>query len=157
MTASPQRLPGIGERLVVLDLDGREVSVLRRSAGTVEVDGGEGRAVVLDASAAVVLGAFLTGRVHLGRGVGPRLAEAWGELVVDAFELDAADAAVGRTIGAIGVRRRTGMTVIAILRGHRPIVAPDPDTPLAAGDVLVVVGREADRDGFERTMRDGRA
>ena len=42
------------------------------------------------------------------------------------------------------IRHRTGVTVVAILRGAVPIVAPDPDTRLEAGDDVVIVCRPAD-------------
>jgi TrkA domain protein len=46
----------------------------------------------------------------------------------------------GRTIGDARVRTRTGVSIVAVLRGEHAIPAPGPDLQLAPGDYLVVVG-----------------
>lgn len=46
----------------------------------------------------------------------------------------------GRSIGAGRIRTRTGVSIVAVLRGDTTIPAPEPDVVLLAGDVLVVVG-----------------
>lgn len=48
---------------------------------------------------------------------------------------------VGRTLAALDLRQRIGLSVIGIRRGDQRIVSPSPDTMLEAGDVLVVLGR----------------
>ncbi len=45
-----------------------------------------------------------------------------------------------RTIGAGRVRTRTGVSIVAILRGDQAIPAPGPDVEVRPGDYLVVVG-----------------
>ena len=52
-----------------------------------------------------------------------------------------------RTIGETEMRTRTGVSVIAVIRGDHPIPAPGPDDRLEAGDVVVVTGTA---DGIER-------
>lgn len=47
---------------------------------------------------------------------------------------------VGRTIGDARVRTRTGVSIVAVLRGEHAVPAPGPDFELAPGDYLVVVG-----------------
>jgi TrkA domain protein len=44
------------------------------------------------------------------------------------------------TIGAAGLRTRTGVSVVAVLRGDLAIPAPGPDVAVEPGDYLVVVG-----------------
>jgi len=46
----------------------------------------------------------------------------------------------GRPMGDARIRTRTGASVVAIVRGSQVIASPTPDLPLAAGDVVVVVG-----------------
>lgn len=48
--------------------------------------------------------------------------------------------AVGRSIGDNEVRARTGVSIVAIVRGGNAIPAPGPDESLLADDVAVVVG-----------------
>ena len=47
---------------------------------------------------------------------------------------------VGRTIGDARLRTRTGVSVVALLREDHAVPAPGPDTEIASGDYLVVVG-----------------
>jgi TrkA domain protein len=46
----------------------------------------------------------------------------------------------GRTIADTQARTRTGVSIVAILRGDGAIPAPTPDARLEPGDTLVVVG-----------------
>jgi CPA2 family monovalent cation:H+ antiporter-2 len=47
---------------------------------------------------------------------------------------------VGRSLQELDVRRQSGATVIAIRRGDERLINPPPDTRLAEGDVLFVLG-----------------
>jgi TrkA domain protein len=44
------------------------------------------------------------------------------------------------TIGAARVRTRTGVSIVAVLRGDQAIPAPGPEAELKPGDYVVVVG-----------------
>lgn len=46
----------------------------------------------------------------------------------------------GRTVGDARIRTRTGVSVVAVIRGEEAIAAPGPDTIIQASDYLVVVG-----------------
>jgi TrkA domain protein len=48
--------------------------------------------------------------------------------------------AAGHSIADTQMRRRTGVSVVAILRGETTIPSPEPTQGLDAGDTLVVVG-----------------
>jgi TrkA domain protein len=61
-------------------------------------------------------------------------------LAVDRLPLGAASPFDGRTIGDTGARTRTGVSIVAVLRGGSAHPAPGPEFGLRGGDVLVVVG-----------------
>ena len=61
-------------------------------------------------------------------------------------------AVAGRTIGEIGVRSRTGVTILAIRRDSGTISEVTPETEILSGDTLVVVGDEDDHDAFEELL-----
>ena len=61
-------------------------------------------------------------------------------LAIDWLELRAASPAAGGTSADTQARSRTGVSIVAIVRGERAIPAPTPDQRLEAGDTLVVVG-----------------
>jgi CPA2 family monovalent cation:H+ antiporter-2 len=48
--------------------------------------------------------------------------------------------AVGRSIRELALRTRTGVTIVALTRGGKPVASPPAELVLAAGDVLVLVG-----------------
>ena len=61
-------------------------------------------------------------------------------LAVDRLPLSGDSPYAGRTIGDTGARTRTGVSIVAVLRGGTAHPAPGPDAALESGDVLVVVG-----------------
>jgi trk system potassium uptake protein TrkA len=56
------------------------------------------------------------------------------------FELKAFDFMLGKTLGELDVRRRFGVSVLAIKRGENLIVNPMGDEKVLPGDILVVLG-----------------
>jgi hypothetical protein len=66
---------------------------------------------------------------------------------------------VRRTLRELDLRQRTGVTVISIQDGGDPYTAvtPDPARPLAAGDVLVVLGSSQATAALERLVEETRA
>jgi TrkA domain protein len=61
-------------------------------------------------------------------------------LAVDRLPLGGESPFDGRTIGDTGARTRTGVSIVAVLRGGSAHPAPGPEFRLRGGDVLVVVG-----------------
>ena len=55
-------------------------------------------------------------------------------------EIRIPDGWVGRTLVQLNLRSRLGVSVIAIRRGKEILVTLDPNAPLHAGDVLVMIG-----------------
>lgn len=49
---------------------------------------------------------------------------------------------VGQTIGGVGIRTRTGVSILAVKRGDQTIANPTPQTQLQADDILVAVGED---------------
>jgi len=82
----------------------------------------------------------------LGRGVSESVLGALEAGTTDVFRVEPASPAAGRTLRELDLRRETGATVLAVVRGERPISNPAPDTALDAGDDLVLVGSHAEID-----------
>jgi di/tricarboxylate transporter len=49
---------------------------------------------------------------------------------------------VGRTLAQSGIGARYGLSVLALVRGDKPILAPKPSEKMCANDLLIIVGRE---------------
>lgn len=54
----------------------------------------------------------------------------------------------GQTIGSLNIRRQTGTSIVAIVRGAEVIVNPEAATVLRADDRLAVLGTEQQRQAF---------
>lgn len=62
----------------------------------------------------------------------------------EVFRLEEGSPAVAETLHNLDLRRRTGVTVIAVVRGERSYPNPHPDLRLEAGDNLVLMGSHAE-------------
>lgn len=153
MGINEQDLPGIGRRYEVAVGGGRRMVVVIHHSGRRDVYVMErGRddpswTLELTDDQARRVGAILGG-AYFKPTVVEQIEDIVGEFVVDWVTLSPDDAAVGQTLAEMGIRRQTGMSVVAIVRGKTTITAPDPDERFQAGDRLVVVGRHADLPAF---------
>lgn len=76
-------------------------------------------------------------------------------LVIDWLPIREDSAYAGRTIGDARIRTRTGVSVVAIVRGEEAVPAPGPEEPLASGDYLVVVGTARGVEQLVEILRSG--
>jgi len=147
----PIRLPGVGTRVDFVDENGARFSIVNRDDGEVEIylPGGDAESSTLRLAdtTAHALGALLAGRFELDPSLSERAARVLGGLTFDWVRIEPGARAAGKTIGELEIRKRTGVTIVAILRGQVPIVAPDPGTALQAGDDVVIVSRPTDLAG----------
>jgi CPA2 family monovalent cation:H+ antiporter-2 len=58
----------------------------------------------------------------------------------EAVRITPGSEADGKTLGSLGLRGRTGATVVALLRGEERIVFPEADERLSAGDFVAITG-----------------
>lgn len=61
-------------------------------------------------------------------------------LVIDWLKVDEASPYADRTVGDARIRTRTGVSVVAVIRGATAHPAPGPEFHIEPGDTLVVVG-----------------
>lgn len=61
-------------------------------------------------------------------------------LVIDWLPISPGSSYAGRTIGETELRTRTGVSIVALVRGDQPLPAPGPDEMLRSADTAVVVG-----------------
>lgn len=62
------------------------------------------------------------------------------EVDVASLAVPSASSLVGRSLRELDLRRLTGVTVLALTRDGRSSANPDPDSRIAAGDILAVMG-----------------
>lgn len=139
------KLPGVGVRYEFETAERRRVGVISHRTGLREVyvaredDPDEfSRVLTLAPDDARTL-AELLGASRVAQQLADLQQRIEG-LVIDWLPLRADSAYAGRTIGDAQIRSRTGVSVVAILRGEDALPAPGPDEQLQSGDYLVVVG-----------------
>lgn len=153
-------LPGVGVRYEFRTGSGRRVGVVAHRSGRREIflaDPDDPDAVVesvdLSPEDARTLGDLLGVSQVASRLT--ELQQQVEELAIDWLPLDEDSPYAGRTIGEAGIRTRTGVSVVAIIRGEDAIPAPGPETRLEAGDYLVVVGTQRGVEELVRLLHDG--
>jgi TrkA domain protein len=138
-------LPGVGVRYDVSLESGARLGVLAHRTGRRELF--VYRARDPDAVAAEVVLTPEEGKVVADLLGGTQLVQSLARvqqqiegLAIDWIDLPPASAFVDRTIADAEVRSRTGVSIVAVVRGEDAHPAPGPEFRLAAGDTAVVVG-----------------
>lgn len=144
-TVSETPLPGVGVRFEFVTNKGIRLGVLQHQSGRIDLvlydrhdPDTASESVVLDEEDARTL-AELLGSSRVVEELG-KLRQSIEGLALDWLPIDDPSPFVGRTIGDTGARTRTGVSIVAVVRGDDAIPAPGPDQRLETGDTLVVVG-----------------
>ena len=139
------KLPGVGVRYEFETVEGRRIGVISHRSGLREIyvalpeDADEFKRVLgLSPDDARTL-AELLGATRVAQQLA-ELQQRIEGLVIDWLPVREDSHYVGRTIGDAQLRSRTGVSVVAIVRGEEAVPAPGPDDRLENGDYLVVVG-----------------
>jgi len=152
-------LPGVGQKYTLrLEEGGRLVIVLhhdgRRDVYHFPEDDSEEPCDVVGLAddEARQIGAILGGAFFKPRVV-EDLEVVLGELIIEWFRITESDPSVGKTLGELALRRRTGASVIAIIRdGRQSLPNPGPDARVAAQDSLVALGTRAQLDALQALL-----
>jgi TrkA domain protein len=154
------RLPGVGIRYDFSIRSGSRVEVVAHRLGRREVFIGDPNdpdmfRVVLDLTedesrtlAELLGGSRITHELT-------RLRQALEGLAIDWLPVDPDSPYVGRTIGETRTRTRTGVSIVAVMRGGEAFPAPGPTLSLKAGDTLVVVGMARDIETMVEILHTG--
>lgn len=155
------RLPGVGVKWSMTSARGSRVTVIQHNDGDREVyvhrrARDEEPAIVLELhdDEARQLGALLGGAYERPKIV-EELEMALGEFQIEWIKVPDGSWVDGRTLAECGFRKRTGVTVIAILRESESIAGAQPDDVLRDGDTIVVVGKAGQFSSVKRLLRDG--
>lgn len=140
------RLPGVGIRYSFTASNGLRLSVLHHHSGRHELfvqdrDDPDAFRLVLeleDDDSRVL--AELLGASRVVREI-DRLQQSVAGLSIEWLRIPGGTRAAGRTIGELGIRSSTGVTVVAAMREGEALPVPGPEFRIEAGDVLVVMGR----------------
>lgn len=139
------KLPGVGVRYEFETATGKRISVISHRTGLREIcasrsdDPDEFQRVLELAPDDARTLAELLGATRVAQQLA-ELQQRIEGLVIDWLPVRQDSFYAGRTIGDARIRTRTGVSVVAIVRGDEAVPAPGPDERLESGDYLVVVG-----------------
>ena len=155
------RLPGVGVKYAFRTAQGGRLSVILHNDGQREiyyyrrVNDDEPTAVIeLHDDEARQLGAVIGGAYERPRIV-EELEMALGELQIEWIDVPDSSPAIGKTLAECGLRAKTGVTVIAILREPEPVSGAQPEDIIQKGDTLVAVGKAGQFAEFRRLLAEG--
>lgn len=139
------KLPGVGIRYEFVTEEGRTVGVVAYRSGRREIlagspkDPDEFKAILNLGSDDSRTIAELMGASRVAEELSDLQRNLEG-LAIDWLPIRAGTVYAGKTIGDAGVRTRTGVSIVAVVRDEQAIPAPGPDHQMQPGDYLVVVG-----------------
>lgn len=157
MAIRETELPGVGKKFVLTLHGGDELVIVVHLTGTRELclfprHSDEPTAVItlLDEEArevAMILGGAVYEPTPLQQ------AElALRGLVIEWLTVPPQSPLADRTIAELQIRKRTGVSIIAIQRGDRIIPNPEPSERLQVGDLLLLVGTGEQMHCFQSTF-----
>ena len=139
------KLPGVGVRYEFETAEGKRIGVICHRSGLREVyvsradDPDEFRRTLGLAPDDARTLAELLGATRVAQQLSDLQQRIEG-LVIDWLPVRADSPYAGRTVGDARIRSRTGVSVVAIVRGDEAVAAPGPTETIHGGDYLVVVG-----------------
>lgn len=138
-------LPGVGMRHDFISEDGSRVGVVHHRTGRRELfvcSPADPDEVILSLTLSDddshALSEALGGSTVIERLTG--LQQQIGGLAIDWLEVGEKSPYANKTIGDARIRTRTGVYVVAVIRGEQAHPAPGPEFQIEASDTLVVIG-----------------
>ena len=137
-------LPGIGKKYAIRLKEGRELVIIIYNTGKREIylmEDEEASCIFeLTDDEARELGFLVAGALYQPI-KSEKMELILKEVVMEWIKVEAGSNFVGKTIAELQIRRTTGASVIAIVRGDKIVPSPDPyKETILLGDTLVVVG-----------------
>ncbi|MCX7710947.1 MAG: cation:proton antiporter regulatory subunit [Clostridia bacterium] len=138
-------LPGIGKKISCTTYSREKVVLVihhdgKRELYIMDKDGDPQANVTLLDEEARRLGGFLSGVMFKPKAV-EHLELALEGIRIDWYKLEKDSPVIGKAIGGLGIRKKTQVSIIAILRGDHFIPSPSSEYVFQEGDTCVVIGK----------------
>jgi TrkA domain protein len=149
-------LPGVGKKFWLDTAAGEKLTVIQHNDGRYELymfkKGEEfpSAALTLTEYEAMDAGSVLFGRFE------HRIVETMDvvmkDLVIEWAKVGEGSALAGRSIQEMEVRRRTGVSIVAVIRGDKGIPSPSAEEVINKGDLLMLIGGKPSVEKFKADM-----
>ncbi|MFC6864406.1 cation:proton antiporter regulatory subunit [Halomicroarcula sp. GCM10025817] len=150
------QLPGVGRRYQVSFSEGKALTILIHNDGQRDVfwrensDADSEELFTTTEREAQKLAEIFDGTFF--EPVDDELDDALSDARIKWVSIPSGSPVIGKTISDVGVRTRTGVSILAVERGEQTLPNPTPGTELRAEDVLVVVGSGEAHKAFEELL-----
>jgi TrkA domain protein len=156
-------LPGIGRKFQIVTRSGEKLVVVIHDDGRRELyhfdhdDPEESISLVtLDDDEARQVAGIIGGMTYKPKTL-ESVEVALDDLVIEWYKVDPGSKAVGKTIGELQVRSKTGANIIAVIeKNQRQQVNPGPDQVLHAEATLVISGERHQVKALKQLISNGR-
>lgn len=150
-------LPGVGKKISCVTHSKENIALIIHHDGKRELyimnkDGEPMASVTLFDEEARRLGAFLSGVMYKPKAI-EQLELALEGVKIDWFKLDEQSPVIGKNLGGLAIRRRTQVSIIAVLRNETFIPNPSSEFVFEAGDTCVVIGKPENFKDFMAIIR----
>ncbi|WP_333784006.1 cation:proton antiporter regulatory subunit [Thermocrinis sp.] len=145
-------LPGIGKKYGVLLKSGKELVIIIHNTGRREIylmeDEEPSCFIELTDEEAKELGFLVAGATYQPVSA-EKMEMILQQVVMEWIKVEDGSNLANKTIAQLEIRRKTGVSIIAIERGGKVIPSPDPyKEKIEVGDVLIAVGTRAQIKAF---------
>ncbi|GBF35610.1 trkA domain protein [Desulfocucumis palustris] len=155
-------LPGIGRKFQINTRSGDKLVIVVHDDGRREMhhffndDPEESISMVtLDDSEARRVGAILGGMVYMPKAM-ESVDVAFDDMVIEWYKIEPGLKAIGKTIGELHIRKKTGAAIIAIVkRNQAKIINPGPEQEIKEGATLVVLGEREQVKACKKLIQNG--
>jgi len=155
-------LPGIGRKFQINTRSGDKLVIVVHDDGRREMyhfdnDDPEDSIsmVMLNDTEARCVGGILGGMSYMPRAL-ESVDIAFDEMVIEWYKIEPGSKSIGKTIGDLGIRKRTGATIIAIVRrDHNKIINPGPEQTFLEGSTIVILGEREQVKACKRLVQHG--
>jgi Putative regulatory, ligand-binding protein related to C-terminal domains of K+ channels len=142
---SESDLPGIGKKISCTTHSREKVVIVihhdgKREFYIMDNEGDPQASVTLLDEEARRLGGFLSGVMYKPKAI-EDLELALEGIRIDWYKIEHGSPVIGKAIGGLGIRKKTQVSVIAILRGDDFIPNPSSECVFQEGDTCVVIGK----------------
>ncbi|MFN4219473.1 MAG: cation:proton antiporter regulatory subunit [bacterium] len=149
-------LPGVGKKYVITTVD-YEINVIIRESGNKELCFIKDEEVIFEVSLtddeSRKLGLILT-EVFYKTVTKEKIEYVQKQLIFEWLKIPGDSIFIGKNLAELEVRKRTGVSIVAVIRGNDLFVNPDPyDFKFYEGDTLVCVGNRNQLKELENYMK----
>lgn len=152
-------LPGIGQKFEIKTRSGDKLVVIVHDDGRRELyhfyynnPDDSISMISLDDNEARQVSAIIGGMVYKPKAL-ESMEVALDDVVLEWFKIEPGFGAIGKTIGELGIRQKTGASIMAVIGAdHNKKINPGPDQRIETGMTLIVAGERPHIQAFKNLI-----